>query len=120
MAHILSKLQATKADLGIESFILSGYPHLEEAYRVAELPAFLTSFRRLMEQRGRGERTWYLNSPLHKRRLFAPSEVHCIIRGCKVSQKYRLDKANTLPYQSAIALDLEATVINDNALFWSG
>ena len=25
------------ADLGIESFVLSGYPHLEEAYRVAEL-----------------------------------------------------------------------------------
>ncbi|MEH2271909.1 MAG: FMNH2-dependent alkanesulfonate monooxygenase [Nostoc sp.] len=25
------------ADLGVESFILSGYPHLEEAYRVAEL-----------------------------------------------------------------------------------
>jgi alkanesulfonate monooxygenase len=25
------------ADLGIETFILSGYPHLEEAYRVAEL-----------------------------------------------------------------------------------
>lgn len=25
------------ADLGIEKFILSGYPHLEEAYRVAEL-----------------------------------------------------------------------------------
>ena len=25
------------ADLGIENFILSGYPHLEEAYRVAEL-----------------------------------------------------------------------------------
>lgn len=25
------------ADLGIESFIFSGYPHLEEAYRVAEL-----------------------------------------------------------------------------------
>lgn len=25
------------ADLGIDSFILSGYPHLEEAYRVAEL-----------------------------------------------------------------------------------
>ena len=24
------------ADLGIETFILSGYPHLEEAYRVAE------------------------------------------------------------------------------------
>ncbi|HBI04027.1 MAG TPA: alkanesulfonate monooxygenase, FMNH(2)-dependent [Paenibacillaceae bacterium] len=25
------------ADLGIETFVLSGYPHLEEAYRVAEL-----------------------------------------------------------------------------------
>lgn len=25
------------ADLGIETFILSGYPHLEEAYRVGEL-----------------------------------------------------------------------------------
>jgi len=25
------------ASLGIDSFILSGYPHLEEAYRVAEL-----------------------------------------------------------------------------------
>jgi alkanesulfonate monooxygenase len=25
------------ADLGVDTFILSGYPHLEEAYRVAEL-----------------------------------------------------------------------------------
>ena len=25
------------ADLGIDTFILSGYPHLEEAYRVGEL-----------------------------------------------------------------------------------
>jgi alkanesulfonate monooxygenase len=25
------------SDLGIETFILSGYPHLEESYRVAEL-----------------------------------------------------------------------------------
>ncbi len=25
------------ADLGIDNFVLSGYPHLEEAYRVAEL-----------------------------------------------------------------------------------
>ena len=25
------------ADAGIETFVLSGYPHLEEAYRVAEL-----------------------------------------------------------------------------------
>ena len=24
-------------DIGIETFILSGYPHLEEAYRVSEL-----------------------------------------------------------------------------------
>ena len=27
----------TYADLGVDTFILSGYPHLEEAYRVAEL-----------------------------------------------------------------------------------
>ncbi|MEY4578912.1 MAG: alkanesulfonate monooxygenase, partial [Pseudomonadota bacterium] len=25
------------ADLGVDTFILSGYPHLEEAYRAAEL-----------------------------------------------------------------------------------
>jgi alkanesulfonate monooxygenase len=25
------------ADLGLENFVLSGYPHLEEAYRFAEL-----------------------------------------------------------------------------------
>jgi alkanesulfonate monooxygenase len=25
------------ADMGIDTFILSGYPHLDEAYRVAEL-----------------------------------------------------------------------------------
>ena len=25
------------ADLGIDTFILSGYPHLEESYRFAEL-----------------------------------------------------------------------------------
>ncbi|MEE4462313.1 alkanesulfonate monooxygenase, partial [Azotobacter chroococcum] len=25
------------ADLGIDTFVLSGYPHLEESYRVAEL-----------------------------------------------------------------------------------
>jgi hypothetical protein len=30
-------LLPTGAALGIETFILSGYPHLEEAYRVAEL-----------------------------------------------------------------------------------
>ncbi len=27
----------TYADLGIDTFLFSGYPHLEEAYRVAEL-----------------------------------------------------------------------------------
>lgn len=33
----LAQRIAEYADIGIESFILSGYPHLEEAYRVAEL-----------------------------------------------------------------------------------
>jgi alkanesulfonate monooxygenase len=34
-------------EIGIETFILSGYPHLEEAYRVAELllPELLLSLR---------------------------------------------------------------------------
>jgi alkanesulfonate monooxygenase len=35
-ATVASRLLAY-ADLGIDTFILSGYPHLEEAYRVAEL-----------------------------------------------------------------------------------
>ena len=34
--QVLAKLNAYRA-LGIEAFILSGYPHLEEAYRFAEL-----------------------------------------------------------------------------------
>jgi alkanesulfonate monooxygenase len=39
------------ADLGIETFILSGYPHLEEAYRVAELVfPLLPAKRRLAPQ----------------------------------------------------------------------
>ncbi|WP_432803969.1 LLM class flavin-dependent oxidoreductase [Chitinibacter mangrovi] len=33
----IAALMQQYADLGIETFILSGYPHLEEAYRVAEL-----------------------------------------------------------------------------------
>ena len=33
---VAARLQAY-ADLGIDTFVLSGYPHLEEAYRVAEL-----------------------------------------------------------------------------------
>jgi alkanesulfonate monooxygenase len=33
----VAKRMQEYADLGIETFILSGYPHLEEAYRVADL-----------------------------------------------------------------------------------
>ncbi len=33
----IAKRMLAYADLGIDTFILSGYPHLEEAYRVAEL-----------------------------------------------------------------------------------
>jgi alkanesulfonate monooxygenase len=36
-AETVAQRMLEYADLGIESFILSGYPHLEEAYRVAEL-----------------------------------------------------------------------------------
>ena len=46
-------------DLGVESFILSGYPHLEEAYRVAEL-----LFPRLPLSHGKaGQQTVALNGP---------------------------------------------------------
>jgi alkanesulfonate monooxygenase len=34
--QVAARIQAY-ADLGLEYFILSGYPHLEEAHRVAEL-----------------------------------------------------------------------------------
>ena len=33
----VAKRMQEYSDLGIETFILSGYPHLEEAYRVADL-----------------------------------------------------------------------------------
>ena len=36
-AETVAQRMLEYVDLGIESFILSGYPHLEEAYRVAEL-----------------------------------------------------------------------------------
>jgi alkanesulfonate monooxygenase len=36
-AETVAQRMLEYGDLGIESFILSGYPHLEEAYRVAEL-----------------------------------------------------------------------------------
>ena len=36
-AETVAERMREYADLGIETFILSGYPHLEEAYRVAEL-----------------------------------------------------------------------------------
>ena len=35
--HTVAKRMLEYASLGIDSFVLSGYPHLEEAYRVAEL-----------------------------------------------------------------------------------
>ena len=35
--EIVAERMREYADLGIETFICSGYPHLEEAYRVAEL-----------------------------------------------------------------------------------
>jgi alkanesulfonate monooxygenase len=35
--HTVAERMREYADLGIDTFILSGYPHLEEAYRVAEL-----------------------------------------------------------------------------------
>jgi alkanesulfonate monooxygenase len=36
-AENLAARMTEYADAGIETFVLSGYPHLEEAYRVAEL-----------------------------------------------------------------------------------
>jgi alkanesulfonate monooxygenase len=36
-AETVAQRMLEYADLGIDSFILSGYPHLEEAYRVKEL-----------------------------------------------------------------------------------
>ena len=43
------------AELGIETFILSGYPHLEEAYRFSELVFPLLPERRAQEPVGRTE-----------------------------------------------------------------
>jgi alkanesulfonate monooxygenase len=42
-------------DLGIDRFILSGYPHLEECYRVAELLFPLLPLRATTGRRHRGE-----------------------------------------------------------------
>jgi len=42
------------ADIGIETFIFSGYPHLEEAYRVAELLFPLLPVQRPQELQGSG------------------------------------------------------------------
>ena len=53
------------ADLGIDTFILSGYPHLEEAYRVAELlfPLLPLSRRRpRMDAPLRQRISWAMNS----------------------------------------------------------
>ena len=35
--HTVAARLKEYADLGVDSFVLSGYPHLEEAYRFAEL-----------------------------------------------------------------------------------
>lgn len=35
--HTVAARMREYADLGIDTFVLSGYPHLEEAYRFAEL-----------------------------------------------------------------------------------
>lgn len=43
------------ADLGIESFIFSGYPHLEEAYHFAEKVFPLLPFRTKLEREASGE-----------------------------------------------------------------
>ena len=40
------------ADLGIDSFVLSGYPHLEEAYRFAELVFPLLPGKRVSSSQG--------------------------------------------------------------------
>ena len=42
------------ADLGIDSFIFSGYPHLEESYRVAELLFPHLDVQRPAQPEGRG------------------------------------------------------------------
>jgi alkanesulfonate monooxygenase len=51
--HTVAALMVEYAALGIDTFILSGYPHLEEAYRFAELVFPLLPLRRDV-QSGRG------------------------------------------------------------------
>lgn len=50
--HQVAQRMKEYADLGIETFVLSGYPHLEEAYQVAELVFPLLPIKS-PEQRGR-------------------------------------------------------------------
>jgi alkanesulfonate monooxygenase len=42
--HVVAERIREYQDIGIDTFILSGYPHLEEAYRLAELVFPLLSF----------------------------------------------------------------------------
>jgi len=48
--------------LGIDSFILSGYPHLEEAYRFAELVFFRCCRSITLASRKKSARTWGLSA----------------------------------------------------------
>jgi alkanesulfonate monooxygenase len=51
----IASLMQEYAALGIDTFILSGYPHLEEAYHFAEHVFPLLPLAQRVEQRGRGE-----------------------------------------------------------------
>jgi alkanesulfonate monooxygenase len=51
----ITSLMQEYAALGIDTFILSGYPHLEEAYHFAEHVFPLLPLAQRVEQRGRGE-----------------------------------------------------------------
>jgi alkanesulfonate monooxygenase len=51
----IANLMQEYAGLGIDTFILSGYPHLEEAYHFAEHVFPLLPLAERIEQRGRGE-----------------------------------------------------------------
>ncbi|KAG5726501.1 hypothetical protein E4T56_gene17922, partial [Termitomyces sp. T112] len=62
--QVLAKLRAYQAE-GIEAFILSGYPHLEEAYRFAELVFPLLS----LEQGSNVTRLHYNGGPFGETRL---------------------------------------------------
>ena len=58
-------------EIGIESFVLSGYPHLEEAYRVAELlfpllPVYRSSKCPFRKRRVHSGKYWQMTTTLQK------------------------------------------------------